>query len=221
MPFPNEHAARQNDPKKYKRFRRQNNKFGVGIHAIFGITQDNKAEVQSIRFDSSKFSEEQARKWLKNHKYKTGLEVATKKSEELSEWCVVTDDVLTEVDVCKVDMENRCIFGWASVIEKEGESVIDSQGDIIEEEELEKAVYEYMLESREAGDNHTVTEGVGKIIESIVFTKEKQEMLNIDLGKVGWFVGFAIDNEETLSKIKDNLYLSFSIGGSATREAIE
>jgi len=79
-PFPNEHAARQNPPSKYVRFRRENNKFGPGIHVIWGITSDQKTEIQSIRFSASKFTPEQARKWLKEHKYKTNLEVATKKS---------------------------------------------------------------------------------------------------------------------------------------------
>lgn len=71
-PFPNEHAARLTDPDKYAEFRRQNNKFGPGIHAIFGIIKKpkRKSELQSIRFDSKKFTAAQAKKWLKDHDYK-------------------------------------------------------------------------------------------------------------------------------------------------------
>lgn len=38
MPYPNEHAARLVDPEKFDpdSFRRVNDKFGDGIHAIFG-----------------------------------------------------------------------------------------------------------------------------------------------------------------------------------------
>jgi len=38
MPYPNEHAARLIDPDKFDAdsFRRENDKFGAGIHAIFG-----------------------------------------------------------------------------------------------------------------------------------------------------------------------------------------
>lgn len=81
-PYPNEHAARQSDPGKYKSFRRQNDKLGPGISVVFGITSDGKAEIQTIRFDSSKFTPEQARAWLKEHDFKTGLEPATGKTEK-------------------------------------------------------------------------------------------------------------------------------------------
>jgi len=78
MPYPNEHAARINDPGKYKRMRRQNNKFGPGIHAIFGIPEKGAIELQAIRFDRSKYTPKQAQKWLKEHDYKAMLEEATK-----------------------------------------------------------------------------------------------------------------------------------------------
>jgi len=69
MPYPNEHAARLRDPKRYERFRRENNKFGAGVHAIWGIRQ-GKVELQAIRFQASKWTVARARKWLKDHNYK-------------------------------------------------------------------------------------------------------------------------------------------------------
>jgi len=71
MPYPNEHAARITDPGQYDSFRRQNDRFGSGIHAIFGVKNGppRTSELQSIRFDKAKFSVEEAKKWLKNHKY--------------------------------------------------------------------------------------------------------------------------------------------------------
>lgn len=68
-PYPNEHAARQVSPDKYDKFRRQNDKFGDGIHAIWGITKDGTVELQSIRFDSSKFTADEAKKWLKDNDF--------------------------------------------------------------------------------------------------------------------------------------------------------
>lgn len=67
--YPNEHAARINNPDKYEKFRRENNKFGEGIDVIWGITKDGKTEVQAIRFDAKKFTVEEAKKWLKDHDY--------------------------------------------------------------------------------------------------------------------------------------------------------
>jgi len=70
MPLPREHAARLKDPDRYERFRRENDKFGAGIHAIWGITEDGKAELQSVRFDAKKFTPAEAKAWLKEHDYK-------------------------------------------------------------------------------------------------------------------------------------------------------
>jgi hypothetical protein len=68
-PYPNEHACRINDPGKYDKIRRQNNKFGDGIHAIWGV-KDDKTELQALRFDKSKFSADEAKAWASDHDYK-------------------------------------------------------------------------------------------------------------------------------------------------------
>ena len=70
MPYPNEHAARIKDPKKYKDFRRVNNKLGEGIHVIFGIKNNGSSEIQSIRFSISNFTASKAKSWLKKHEIK-------------------------------------------------------------------------------------------------------------------------------------------------------
>lgn len=80
MPLPSEHRARQKTPGKFKRFRRENNKFGSGIDAIWGITSAGKVELQSVAFDKKKFSPEQAKAWLKKKKMKNSIEAA--KNEE-------------------------------------------------------------------------------------------------------------------------------------------
>lgn len=77
MPYPNEHAARQSDPSKYTRFARQNDKGGPGIDFIFGITKDGKSEIQSVRFDSSKFTPAEAKAWLTKNGLKATIEVAS------------------------------------------------------------------------------------------------------------------------------------------------
>ena len=81
-PYANEHACRLEDPKKYDRFRRQNDKFGGGLHAIWGI-KEKRTELQAIRFDSSKFTAAQAKKWAADHDHKCILfEPATGKEFE-------------------------------------------------------------------------------------------------------------------------------------------
>jgi hypothetical protein len=86
MPYPTEHSARLKDPSRYERFRRENDKFGPGIHAVWGITADGKAELQAIRFDVAKFSVAEAKAWLKEHGHKPILfEPASEKAEGSAE----------------------------------------------------------------------------------------------------------------------------------------
>lgn len=77
MPYPNEHSARIADSGKYSKIRRQNDKFGPGIDAIFGVTEDGKTEVQSIRFDKKRYTPRRAQAWLKKHNYSASLEAAS------------------------------------------------------------------------------------------------------------------------------------------------
>jgi hypothetical protein len=65
-PYPNEHAARVHSPERYDYLRRTNDKFGNGIHVIFGIV-GGKSEIQAIRFSTASFSVDEAKAWLKEH----------------------------------------------------------------------------------------------------------------------------------------------------------
>lgn len=77
MPFPNYHTSRQQDPGKYESIRTSKNKFGEGIDVLFGVKKGGSVEVQSIHFLASKFTVAEARKWLREHNYKTNIVPAT------------------------------------------------------------------------------------------------------------------------------------------------
>jgi hypothetical protein len=84
-PFANEHSCRVKDPDQFPKKRRENNKFGEGIHAIWGI-KDDKAQLQAIRFSVDKFTADQAKKWAKDHDHTCILfEPATGKEEQIPE----------------------------------------------------------------------------------------------------------------------------------------
>jgi 2'-5' RNA ligase len=67
-PYPSEHAARQTppDPRRYSRFRRSHpNGWPAGVDAIYGVVRaTGDAEIQSVRFDRSVWSERDAKLWL-------------------------------------------------------------------------------------------------------------------------------------------------------------
>ncbi len=77
-----------------------------------------------------------------------------------------------------------------------------------------------MLEFREAGDRHNVIKGIGRLVESVVLTKEKQSAMGIPPNTVDvcWWVGFKVDNQDTWDKIKSGEYAMLSIGGEAVLE---
>jgi Putative phage serine protease XkdF/Phage Mu protein F like protein len=118
------------------------------------------------------------------------------------------------LDVLKVDADKQLVFGWASVVEKNGVAIIDKQGDIIPVDELEGAAYDFVIHSRDQGDMHAKRRQ-GTIVESMMFTKEKQTALGIDLGQVGWWVGFKVTDPDLWAAHKRGERPEFSIGGAA------
>lgn len=127
-----------------------------------------------------------------------------------------------EFKIIKSDDERREVFGWASIaVRVDGEIITDYQEDVIDIADLEKAAYEFTAEFGTAGEMHQ-RRGVGRLIESVVFTKEKMAAMGIIPGSVpeGWWVGFHIDDDNVWQKIKDGEYRMFSIEGTAVREKI-
>lgn len=116
------------------------------------------------------------------------------------------------IQITKSDPEKGQVFGWASVVTKDGRLVIDKQGDIIPVDELEKAAYDYVVNSRDMGHLHE-RRGVGHMIESMVFTREKQDLLKIDLGLEGWWIGLQATDPQVRRDIKAGKLPEFSIGG--------
>jgi hypothetical protein len=122
--------------------------------------------------------------------------------------------------ITKADADQQLIFGWASTSEINGQLVIDQQGDGIAPEDLEKAAYDFVLYARKHGDMHENV-GTGRLVESMMFTREKQDILGIDLGKTAWWVGFKVDDPATWAAHKRGELPEFSIGGTGRRVPIK
>jgi hypothetical protein len=120
--------------------------------------------------------------------------------------------------------DQHIVFGWLSVAKDErGILLMDTQEHEIEPDVLEPAVYEFVLNFRKMGDVHERTEGMGRLIESVMLTKEKQAAMGIPDGCVpeGWWVGFKVDAEDVWQKIKNGDYEMLSLGGDGLLEEIE
>ena len=128
-------------------------------------------------------------------------------------------------EIAKADADKQQIFGWASVIELDGEPVLDLQGDVISPEEMEKAGYSYVMKSRKGGDMHLRDnwEPIQKsdMIESFIVTEEKRQAMGLpDSVPTGWWVGFQVQDPQVWSDIKAGKRTGFSIHGTGRRSAI-
>lgn len=124
--------------------------------------------------------------------------------------------------VQKADEERHMVFGWASIARQaDGSIVKDYQGDVIDVEELENAVYEYVILYRDGGEMHE-RGGVAVLIESVVFTAAKMQAMGIPEGTLpyGWWIGLKVTDDDVWKKVKDGTYRMFSIEGEAVRQEI-
>lgn len=118
--------------------------------------------------------------------------------------------------VSKVDVDQRLVYGWFSVIENSEGPIVDAHGDRIDEQTLVEAAHAFMTDSR-AGKMMHSGKRVADVVESIVFTRDVQKALGIDLGKVGWFACMKVRDDEVWQRVKSGDLRAFSIGGVAQR----
>jgi hypothetical protein len=139
-------------------------------------------------------------------------------------------DVVWIGEFSKTDSERRQAFGWASVVEVNGEPVVDLQGDFVTPDEIEKAAYSYVIKSRVGGHQHRRTDDVhkdepvkvGEMIESFVVTDEKVAKMGLPESMPrGWWVGFQYDDDDTWNKVKNREVTGFSIHGRGKRSPVE
>jgi hypothetical protein len=140
----------------------------------------------------------------------------------------VSEEVSTG-KVLKIDESLRTVYGWASVITKNDEPLVDRQGDIINEPTLQKAAHGFILDDR-AGKVMHRGKRVADVVESCVLTKELQKVLGNVVCKdaegnaiTGWFIGMKVrpDDDGLWAKVVAGDFPTFSIGGQGQRVPLE
>lgn len=134
-PYPNEHAARLNDPAKYHHFRRAIDAGGDGIDFIYGLYSDEsgevKSEIQAIRFDAERFTEAEALEWLVSNefeaiKFEPAIEGNSVEERHIASVQETDDEIIITYKKMHEDMNEA---------EDDLEDVIE---DLLEEERLSK-----------------------------------------------------------------------------------
>lgn len=147
--------------------------------------------------------------------------IAVNESIYITEETPVDEQCGVEVlfKVAKANSEAGLVSGWASVaVNADGSLPLDWQDDIIRPEVLEKAAVQFMMDYRDSGVMHE-GDAKGVVVESIVFTKDKQASLGIPDGILpeGWFITVKVQDPEVFAKVKDGTFKMFSIQGNAKR----
>lgn len=133
-----------------------------------------------------------------------------------------SDIVKGRFKIQKTEGDKMLAFGWANIAVTEGgQQIEDYHEDLIDTAELEQAAYSFVELYREGGEMHE-RGGVAVLVESMVFTKEKQSALGIAKGTLpeGWWIGFKVTDADVWEKVKSGEYSMFSIEGKATREEV-
>lgn len=138
---------------------------------------------------------------------------------EMTKSEVFDDQVISTSSVLKVFEEQRIVYGWASVVTKSGEPVVDLHGDIITPVEMQKAANSFMQSARTAKAMHKGA-GVGEIIHSLPLTEELAKSLGIETDQEGWIIGMKIHDDNIWKRVKSGELSEFSIGGKGLRNAL-
>lgn len=165
---------------------------------------------------------------IRNDEQTIYLDDGTMQHIEASESVYMTTEQPLDENAAYVDIgfeihkardDQHLVSGWASVsVNADGSIPMDWDDDIIPPELLEKAAINFMLDYRDSGAMHK-GDSVGTIVESIVFTKDKQEALGIPAGvlPIGWFITVKVHDDEVYAKVKEGKYRMFSIQGVCKR----
>lgn len=112
------------------------------------------------------------------------------------------------IRILKVDKLQHIV--WGVVLQPD---IPDLQGDIISAEEIEKAAYNYMIESRATGFRHQ-KELDAAIVESYI-QKADEVFEGEKIKKGSWMAAMKVFDEEVCKGIDSGEFHSFSIGGFA------
>ena len=126
-------------------------------------------------------------------------------------------DIIKDVEILKTDLEKRMVFGIVYSPEE-----ADSQGDIADAKEIEKAAHAFMKYRRldKIDKNHNQQPEEGYVVESWI-TRQDDALFKNDAPIGSWAVGIKIENDKTWAEVKKGNVGGLSLMGTASVESLE
>jgi len=134
------------------------------------------------------------------------LDEAMAKADQQSEF-----DVEINATIVKSDNERQLITGV--VLEPD---VPDTQGDVIQSTDVERAAHFYLTQSRVIGDEHSGLAADVQVVESYIAPVDMQIGEQI-IRKGTWLMTVHVADSDRWERVKAGEYTGFSIGGTAMR----
>lgn len=115
------------------------------------------------------------------------------------------------VEILKTDEEKHMVYGIVYSPEE-----TDSQGDITDAQEIEKAAHSFLKYRRtnNVDEQHSGKKGPGFVGESWI-TKENDALFKDVAPEGSWAVGIKVEKEDTWTKVKDKEITGLSLAGIA------
>lgn len=124
-------------------------------------------------------------------------------------------------EIKKFNDEERMVYGFASVAKDGDTTLVDRQGDMIEEAELVKMAHRFIKTARTGKVMH---EGTPKaeVVESMVLRPDVAKALGLEnFTKTAWVIGMKVNDDATWDRVKKGELKAFSIGGKGKREPVQ
>lgn len=125
-------------------------------------------------------------------------------------------NLLHEAPILKLDADKRLVTGVVYAPD-----VVDSQGEFMEADAIEKAAHEFMADHRNMDEKHSFeTNADVSVVESYV-AKADTEIAGQTIAKGTWLITAKVNDNALWSAVQKGEYRGFSMGGSGQREEIE
>lgn len=125
-------------------------------------------------------------------------------------------DLVCESPILKLDEEKRLVTGVVYVPD-----TVDSQGEFMEADAVEKAAHEFMISSAQMDERHSfMANKKVRVVESCV-TKSDSEIDGRAIRKGTWIITARVEDDRLWNAVKNGEYRGFSMGGTGTREEVE
>jgi hypothetical protein len=120
------------------------------------------------------------------------------------------------VQIVKAEPMKQLVYGWFSVIEKDGVPVVDVEGDVISEDDLLHLVHTFNAGPRISKLNHD-GQPVGRVVELACLTRDVQKAMGCQLDRAGAWGCSHIEDPGAWARVLSGEFTGFSWDGLSKR----